>query len=61
MMSVTGDQFEHFSRSVVGRLLRDYQMEVARAILASIAGRDGAIFTVMMARQMGKSQDPDLL
>lgn len=31
-------------------------MEVARAILASIERRDGAIFTVMMARQMGKNE-----
>ncbi len=49
-------RFEHFSRVLARRLLRGYQLEAARAILASIERRDGAIFTVMMARQMGKNE-----
>jgi hypothetical protein len=48
--------FEQFSRDLVRRPLRAYQLEVAHAILASIERRDGAIFTVMMARQMGKNE-----
>ncbi len=47
---------EQFSRDLVGRPMRPYQLEVARAILASVERRDGAIFTVMMARQMGKNE-----
>ena len=47
---------EQFSRDLVRRPLRPYQLEVARAILASIERQDGAIFTVMMARQMGKNE-----
>jgi hypothetical protein len=50
------ERFERFSRELIGRSLRAYQMEVARAIFASIERRDGAIFTVMMARQMGKNE-----
>jgi hypothetical protein len=56
VMLLSGEQFEHFSRSVVRKPLRAYQLEAARAILASIDRRDGAIFTVMMARQMGKNE-----
>jgi hypothetical protein len=56
VMAMTEAQFEEFSRSVVQRPLRAYQMEAARAILASIERREGAIFTVMMARQMGKNE-----
>jgi hypothetical protein len=56
MMLVREDRFEQFSREMVRRPLRVYQMEAARAILASIERRDGAIFTVMMARQMGKNE-----
>ncbi len=48
--------FEQFSRELIGRPLRSYQLEAARAILASIQRRDGAIFTIMMARQMGKNE-----
>ncbi len=47
---------ERFSREWVRRPLRAYQMDAARAILDSIERRDGAIFTVMMARQMGKNE-----
>jgi hypothetical protein len=51
-----GDQLERFSREVVQMPLRPYQLEAARAILESIQRRDGAVFTVMMARQMGKNE-----
>lgn len=39
-----------------GRPLRPYQLECARAIADSVQRRDGAIFTVMFARQMGKNE-----
>ncbi len=55
-VSPTAARFEQFSRELVRRPLRAYQLEVARAILASLERRDGAIFTVMMARQMGKNE-----
>ncbi len=55
-MVMSEGQFEDFSRSVIQRPLRAYQLEAARAILASIERREGAIFTVMMARQMGKNE-----
>jgi hypothetical protein len=51
-----GDQFERFSRELVRAPLRKYQLEAARAILQSIERQDGAVFTVMMARQMGKNE-----
>ena len=46
----------HFSRVLVGRPLRSYQLAVARPVLASVRRRQGAIFTVEMARQMGKNE-----
>ncbi len=46
----------HFSRALVGRPLRSYQLTVARAVLASVRRREGKIFTVEMARQMGKNE-----
>ncbi|MGE5617674.1 MAG: hypothetical protein ACM3US_00275, partial [Sphingomonadaceae bacterium] len=45
-----------FSRYVVGRPLRPYQLEPARAILDSVLHRKGLTFTVMMARQAGKNE-----
>lgn len=45
-----------FARDVLGQPLYPYQLEIAEAILASIRGGHGRIFTVMMARQMGKNQ-----
>jgi hypothetical protein len=45
-----------FARSVLGKPLYPYQLEVAEAILESIEGGHGRIFTVMMARQAGKNQ-----
>ncbi|HEY7123942.1 MAG TPA: hypothetical protein VH540_08310 [Ktedonobacterales bacterium] len=50
------DQFERFSRELVQMPLRSYQLEAARAILESIERQDGAVFTIMMARQMGKNE-----
>jgi hypothetical protein len=53
-----GDPFHDvaaFSRST-GTALRPYQEECVRAILESTARRDGKIFTVMFARQMGKNE-----
>jgi hypothetical protein len=45
-----------FSEIVLGRPLRPYQREVARAIVASARDRRGITFSVMMARQMGKNE-----
>lgn len=45
-----------FSQQVLAMPLRPYQLEVARAVVASVLGRCGHSFTVMMARQAGKNQ-----
>lgn len=45
-----------FSRHVVGRPLRPYQLEPARAIVDSVLYRKGLTFTVLMARQAGKNE-----
>jgi hypothetical protein len=47
---------ERFSRAVLGRPLRAYQLEVARAIHASVRSRKGLTIAVMMARQAGKNE-----
>lgn len=47
---------EHFTRLAGSCVLRSYQVEVARAVVCSIAEGRGDIITVMMARQMGKNQ-----
>jgi hypothetical protein len=47
---------ELFSRHVIGRPLRSYQLEPARAIIRSVLERQGRTFTVMMARQAGKNE-----
>jgi len=47
---------EVFSRKVVRRPLRRYQLDPARAILASVGNRQGQSITVMMARQAGKNE-----
>ena len=44
-----------FSRYVLGRSLRRYQLEPAEAILESVLHRRGLTFAVMMARQAGKN------
>jgi hypothetical protein len=45
-----------FARDVLNRPLYPYQQEVAEAIISSVTGGHGKIFTVMMARQSGKNQ-----
>lgn len=45
-----------FARHVLGKPLYPYQLEIAEAILASVFSGEGKIFSVMMARQMGKNQ-----
>ena len=45
-----------FSRHIIGRPLRDYQLEPMRAILRSVVAGEGRVFTVMFARQMGKNE-----
>ncbi len=52
----TLNDIAHFSRVLVGRPLRSYQLAVARAVLGSARRRAGAVFTVEMARQMGKNE-----
>jgi hypothetical protein len=47
---------EAFGASVLQMPLRPYQLEVARAILTSIAERRGHTITVLMPRQSGKNQ-----
>ena len=39
-----------------GRHLRPYQAEITRVIAGSIMRREGRIFTVLLARQMGKNE-----
>ncbi len=36
--------------------LRPYQVEVLRAVLASVRARQGLSFSVMMSRQAGKNE-----
>lgn len=52
---VLGD-VELYCRYVLRRPLRPYQLEPARAILASVRACRGDTFTVMFARQMGKNE-----
>jgi len=47
---------ETFSRVVLRRPLRGYQLSPARAIVASVLERRGLTFAVMMARQSGKNE-----
>lgn len=47
---------EPFSRYVLARPLRGYQLEPARAILQSILHGEGETFVVMMSRQAGKNE-----
>lgn len=55
MRRVLGD-FGTFARVVIQMPLREYQLEVARAVLDSIHQRRGLTFTVLMPRQAGKNQ-----
>ena len=47
---------ELFSRHVIEKPLRPYQLEPARAILESVLKRQGRTFSIMMARQAGKNE-----
>lgn len=55
LMALLGD-VELFSRKIIHRPLRPYQLEPARAILESVMDRQGRSITVMMARQAGKNE-----
>lgn len=46
----------HFSRLIIGKPLRPYQLEPAHAILDSVLHGRGETFTVMMSRQAGKNE-----
>ncbi|MCC6175893.1 MAG: hypothetical protein IT305_11360 [Chloroflexi bacterium] len=45
-----------FGATILGMPLRPYQETVARAVQASVAGRQGLTFTVLMPRRAGKNQ-----
>ena len=45
-----------FAGRVVGRPMRDYQLEPARAIAGAVVGGEGGSFSVMMSRQAGKNE-----
>ena len=45
-----------FSRVVIRRPLREYQLAPARAIVDSVLGRKGLTFAVVMSRQAGKNE-----
>lgn len=45
-----------FSRHILRRPLRPYQVEPLQAIVRSVLQRQGLTFTVMFARQMGKNE-----
>lgn len=47
---------EAFSRYVLRRPLRSYQLEPARAIVESVLRGEGLLFAVMMPRQAGKNE-----
>jgi len=45
-----------FSRLVIRRPLRRYQLEIAQAIITSVLHRQGLTFAVMLPRQSGKNE-----
>jgi hypothetical protein len=45
-----------FSRQVLRMPLRNYQLQVARAIMESVLRRQGLTFAVLMSRQAGKNE-----
>src|SRR5579859_4468358 len=55
-MNISPQHIIAFARDILGKPLYPYQAEIAQAVLASILGGQGRIFTVMMARQTGKNQ-----
>ena len=46
-----------FSEAVLGLPLREYQLEVARAVVESISERRGLAFTVLMAYRIVSPRD----
>ncbi len=56
MQSVLLRDVERFAWYGSGIRLRAYQREVARAITASVIGRQGLSFAVLMSRQSGKNE-----
>jgi hypothetical protein len=50
------DDVDVFSRIALRRPLRSYQLEAARAIVASVLSGQGLAFTVMFPRQAGKNE-----
>ncbi|TEU14421.1 MAG: hypothetical protein E3J25_04875 [Anaerolineales bacterium] len=52
----TMSQVEIFSRRILRRPLRAYQLAPAQAIVDSVLGGHGLTFAVMMARQAGKNE-----
>ena len=55
-LAVTTHDVAKFSAALVGRPLRPYQAQAARAIVGSVLRHEGRTFTVMMGRQMGKNE-----
>ena len=55
-MTHNASPLARFARHILGKPLYPYQYEIAEAILDSIEGQHGRIFTVMMSRQAGKNQ-----
>lgn len=47
---------ETYSADVIGRAMRDYQIEAARAVVHHALNRTGETLVVMFARQMGKNE-----
>ena len=45
-----------FGAAILGMPLREYQLQIARAVLDSVAARRGLQLTVLMPRQGGKNQ-----
>lgn len=56
MSELEDSPIARFARHILKRPLYPYQIVISNAILQSIERGDGALFTVMMARQMGKNQ-----
>ena len=46
----------YFSRHVIGRALRPYQLEAMKAVVDSVVHEKGLTFSLMFARQMGKNE-----
>ncbi|HLI05217.1 MAG TPA: hypothetical protein VKV40_01460 [Ktedonobacteraceae bacterium] len=55
-MKENASRIARFAQHVLGKPLYPYQWEIAGAILTSVFNGEGKIFSVMMARQMGKNQ-----